>query len=86
MRWYVQSPMLYDVFFQRCTVAASFAVGFQRLTQRRLAYIPGNVTLWESPGTAAGLPVIINGVRAGILAIMMFFSVQAPYDAFLIGL
>jgi hypothetical protein len=27
---------------------------------RRLTYIPGNVKLWESPGKAGGLPVIIT--------------------------
>ena len=51
--------MLYDLFFQRSTVVASFAVGFERLTQRRLTYVPGIVKLREFPGKAGGLPVII---------------------------
>ena len=51
--------MLHDLFFQRSTVVASFAVGFERLTQRRLTYVPGNVKLWEFPGKVGGLPVII---------------------------
>jgi len=35
-------------------------VSFDRFTLRRLTYIPGNVKLWESPGRAGGLPVIIS--------------------------
>jgi len=35
-------------------------VNFERFTHRRLPYFPGNVKLWESPGKAGGLPMIIN--------------------------
>jgi hypothetical protein len=28
-------------------------VSFERFTQRRLSYTPGNVKLWESPGKEA---------------------------------
>jgi hypothetical protein len=40
-------------------LVASFAVSFERFALRRLTYIPGNVKLWECPGRAGGLPVII---------------------------
>jgi hypothetical protein len=45
-------------------------VSFERFTQRRLSYTPGNVKLWESPGKAGGLPPIINikfGVRLAVM-------------------
>jgi hypothetical protein len=35
-------------------------VSFERFTLRRLSYTPGNVKLWESPGRAGGLPMIIT--------------------------
>ena len=37
-------------------------MSFERFTKRRLTYIPGNVKLWESPGKAGGLPVIIKKI------------------------
>jgi hypothetical protein len=40
-------------------LVASFGVNFERFTHRRLSYFPGNVKLWESPGRAGGLPMII---------------------------
>jgi len=33
-------------------------VNFERFTLEGLSYNPGNVKLWESPGTAGGLPWI----------------------------
>jgi len=33
-------------------------VSFERFTLEGLSNIPGNVKLWESPGTAGGLPWI----------------------------
>jgi hypothetical protein len=35
---------------------AFLAVDFEQFTERKLSYTPGNVKLWESPGTAGGLP------------------------------
>jgi hypothetical protein len=37
---------------------ASLSVNFERFTLEGLSYNPGNVKLWESPGTAGGLPRI----------------------------
>jgi hypothetical protein len=37
---------------------ASLSVDFERVTLEGLSYNPGNVKLWESPGTAGGLPWI----------------------------
>jgi hypothetical protein len=37
---------------------ASLSVNFERFTLEGLSHNPGNVKLWESPGTAGGLPRI----------------------------
>jgi hypothetical protein len=53
-------------------------VSFERFTKRRLTYIPGDVKLWESPGKAGGLPVIIKiRVAAQHELTSLFFSLRA---------
>jgi len=52
--------MFYVLIFQQCTFRAFFAVSFERFTQRRLTYIPGNIKLRGSPGRPGRLPVIFN--------------------------
>ncbi len=44
--------------FRRCSTEASVCLSFERFKRWRL-HIPGSVKLWESPGKAGGLPVII---------------------------
>ena len=51
-------PTLYDLNFVHCSLKASLSVNFERFTLEGLSYNPGNVKLWESPGTAGGLPWI----------------------------
>ena len=47
-------PTLYDLSFVHYSLKASLSVNFERFTLEGLSYIPGNVKLWESSGTAGG--------------------------------
>ena len=57
--WYLQSQ---TVWFKLCllSIGSLLSVNFERFTAWRLSYIPANVKLWESPGKAGGLPMIIS--------------------------
>jgi hypothetical protein len=60
---------------------ASLSVNFERFTLEGLSHNPGNVKLWESPGTAGGLPSIKSINQAKIAERRMTLHTRDLKDA-----
>lgn len=53
-------PKLYDLSFETSPSDVYLFLNFERFRRGKRRYAPGNVKLFESPGRAEGLPIIIS--------------------------